>query len=254
MSTLEKFGILVILILVVVIGVVAVWGVGGEESANPFDPAGGGDAVANAPGEAAGPSGELPPWPSNPGPAVVETPPAAVPPPAVDAPVTPPSGGGLAMTPPAPPAPASQPGSTYEVRKGDTLTKIAAATLGDGNKWKVLVDANPGLDPRRLKIGQVIRIPGGVDLAMAPSPAPAPTASRPKVHSLAPVNPDDGPSGPVAVEGGREVEVKKGDSWYSLAVTHLGDGNKWKKLMGANQGIGERDLRPGMKVKLPAGE
>lgn len=87
MSTLEKFGILVILILVVVIGVVAVWGVGGEESANPFDPAGGGDAVANAPGEAAGPSGELPPWPSNPGPAVVETPPAAVPPP----PSTPPS-------------------------------------------------------------------------------------------------------------------------------------------------------------------
>ena len=65
MSTLEKFGILVILILVVIIGVVAVWGVGGEEGDGPFDalpPAG---SLAEAPPPAEEPGTDLPPWPAS---------------------------------------------------------------------------------------------------------------------------------------------------------------------------------------------
>ncbi len=253
MSTLEKFGILVILILVVVIGVVAVWGVGGEEGANPFDQ-GRGDAVAVEPSEgpdAVGPSADLPPWPGSTGPSAAQTPPAPVPPPAIDTPVTPP-GGALAVKPPVEPAPAPVPGTTYTVRKGDTLTKIAAATLGDGNKWQLIVDVNTGLDPRRLKIGQVLRIPGsGAVLANAPVPPPSNTlpSNSPRVNTF--VNPDDGPSGTPG--GVREVEVQKGDSYYKLAEKYLGDGSKWRSLMKLNN-IDEKSLRPGMKVKLPAAE
>ncbi len=49
------------------------------------------------------------------------------------------------------------PGGTYTIKSGDTLGKIAAAykiTLSQ------LQAANPGVDPRRLRIGQQIVIPG----------------------------------------------------------------------------------------------
>jgi nucleoid-associated protein YgaU len=48
---------------------------------------------------------------------------------------------------------------TYTIKSGDTLGKIAQAELGGSSKWKQIVDANPGLDPRKLKVGQVIKLP-----------------------------------------------------------------------------------------------
>jgi len=50
---------------------------------------------------------------------------------------------------------------TYEVKKGDSLWKIAAHVYGDGNKWKLIAAANKELvpDPDRIKPGQVLTIP-----------------------------------------------------------------------------------------------
>ncbi len=45
----------------------------------------------------------------------------------------------------------------YTIQSGDTFTKIASQT---GVKLQALLDANPGVDPRRLRVGQVITIPG----------------------------------------------------------------------------------------------
>jgi 5'-nucleotidase/UDP-sugar diphosphatase len=50
-------------------------------------------------------------------------------------------------------------GNTYEIKPGDTLWKIAATHYGDGRKWKQIADANPGLEPSKLKIGQTITLP-----------------------------------------------------------------------------------------------
>jgi nucleoid-associated protein YgaU len=50
-------------------------------------------------------------------------------------------------------------GNTYQIKPGDTLWKIAASHYGDGKKWKEIVDANPGLDPTKLRIGQTITLP-----------------------------------------------------------------------------------------------
>ncbi|MGA3065736.1 MAG: LysM peptidoglycan-binding domain-containing protein [Tepidisphaeraceae bacterium] len=50
-------------------------------------------------------------------------------------------------------------GGSYTVKPGDTLWKIAATHYGDGHKWKQIVDANPGLEPSKLKIGQTITLP-----------------------------------------------------------------------------------------------
>jgi nucleoid-associated protein YgaU len=50
-------------------------------------------------------------------------------------------------------------GSTYTIRRGDTLWSIAARHYGDGKQWQRIVDANPGLDPQKLAVGQVITLP-----------------------------------------------------------------------------------------------
>lgn len=56
---------------------------------------------------------------------------------------------------PAPPAA----GNTYTVQKGDTLWSIAQKFLGNGQRWREIVDVNPGLDPSKLKVGQSIVLP-----------------------------------------------------------------------------------------------
>ena len=46
------------------------------------------------------------------------------------------------------------------VRRGDTLSKIAAEEYGDPEMWRPIADANPGLvSPRKLEPGTVLTIP-----------------------------------------------------------------------------------------------
>jgi LysM repeat protein len=58
----------------------------------------------------------------------------------------------------------AEPGSeaTYAIKSGDTLERIAKKY---GTTSDVLIKANPGIDPRRLKIDQKIKVP-----AAAPAP------------------------------------------------------------------------------------
>lgn len=51
---------------------------------------------------------------------------------------------------------------TYTVRKGDTLGKIAKVCLGSTSKWQKIAKANPNINPNRLKVGDVLVIPGAV--------------------------------------------------------------------------------------------
>lgn len=51
--------------------------------------------------------------------------------------------------------------STYQVRSGDTLWRIAEQVYGDGAKWMVIAEAN-GIDvakPRVLRVGESLTIP-----------------------------------------------------------------------------------------------
>jgi 5'-nucleotidase len=74
----------------------------------------------------------------------------------------------VTQTPAAGPAPvaaaptggaAAGPGSSYTVKKGDTLFSIAKNAYGNGNQWQRIAQANPGLSPTTLKAGKTIVIP-----------------------------------------------------------------------------------------------
>ncbi|MCE5325223.1 MAG: LysM peptidoglycan-binding domain-containing protein [Planctomycetaceae bacterium] len=64
---------------------------------------------------------------------------------------------------PAPDAPKPQPVLpkyiNYTVQRGDTFWSIAQRTLGQGNRWKEIEQANPGVTASSLKAGQVVKIP-----------------------------------------------------------------------------------------------
>ncbi|MEM6391944.1 MAG: LysM peptidoglycan-binding domain-containing protein [Planctomycetota bacterium] len=51
------------------------------------------------------------------------------------------------------------PARTYTIRKGDRLWKIAQEEYGDGQRWVDILEANPGLNPERMTVGDEIVLP-----------------------------------------------------------------------------------------------
>ena len=56
-------------------------------------------------------------------------------------------------------APSSE--KTYEVKSGDTLSKIAKQEYGNANEWRRIFDANKDIlkDPDKIYPGQQLKIP-----------------------------------------------------------------------------------------------
>ncbi|MGA2173601.1 MAG: LysM peptidoglycan-binding domain-containing protein [Verrucomicrobiota bacterium] len=129
-----------------------------------------------------------------------------------------------AVAPAAPMAPAAE-GREYVIAAGDTLGAIARR---NHLSLKAMMDANPGVDAKKLRIGQKVQIPGATAaVAATPGAAPAPEA--------------------VAAEGSVYV-VKTGDTLGKIARAH---GTSFKKLMAVND-LKTTSIRVGQKLKMPA--
>lgn len=141
---------------------------------------------------------------------------------------------GVPPPPPAPPA-AVDAGREYVVKSGDTLEAIARAQMGDGQKWKSIVAANPGINPTNLKIGQKLRIPAG------DAPAPKSAAEAPAAAS--------------GSASGNTYTVQRGDTLVALSRKFYGTDGEWKRILEANKALLGGDpakLKPGMKLAIPA--
>lgn len=71
-------------------------------------------------------------------------------------------------------APVERP-ATHTVKRGDTLWELAKTYLGDAMQWPQIFRANSDKikDPHWIYPGQVLKLPGGTAVAIAPTPAPA---------------------------------------------------------------------------------
>ncbi|MFM8872101.1 MAG: LysM peptidoglycan-binding domain-containing protein [Phycisphaerales bacterium] len=132
-----------------------------------------------------------------------------------------------------PAMPATAGSRSYVIKSGDTLEQIARAQLGDGQKWRQIASANPGINPNNLKVGQSITIPeGGVE---------APRAAG-SVGTATPVE-------------GNAYTVQKGDTLVALSRKFYGGDGEWKRILEANRSLLKGDpasLKPGMKLTIPA--
>ena len=129
-----------------------------------------------------------------------------------------------AFTPPAPEQ-LTRPQTSarsYSVVKGDSFYKIARA---NGIAVSALANANPGVDPAKLKVGQTLQVPVARDTPTPPTPANRSTA----VNSTA------------------FYVVKSGDLPSKIARTH---GTTVKALRAAND-LKTDGIVVGQKLRLP---
>lgn len=133
MGNLEKYGVLALIFVIVLILTVAIWNGPSPERSKPAPP----EPTQTAP----------------------ESPAPAVPPSNVSNPPAP--SDGRVVVPDANPLETKPQFRTYVVAKNDTLSTIAKKTLGASSRWTEIERANEGLDSKKLKIGQRILIPVG---------------------------------------------------------------------------------------------
>ena len=136
-----------------------------------------------------------------------------------------------AVTPPAAPA-----GRQYTIRSGDTLEAIARRELGDGQRWRAIVELNPGLDPKNLKVGRSIALPSGSGAETSGAPSAAAAGGGAK--------------------DGSTYTVQKGDTLYGIARKLYGSASDAdiRRIVEANRAaVPSKDapLRPGMKLAIP---
>lgn len=162
----------------------------------------------------------------------------------------------------------------HVVKSGDSLSKIAAAYYGRGDKANIqrIIAANPALkkNPDMIVVGQTYIIPPAPGAAAPQSqvvqtPAPAPTTP-----AITPISPRDTVTVPTTVTQTPRAQqaadrheasetiyyytVKESDTLWKIAQVQLGDGAMSKSIRDLNKDVlnGSDVIRVGQKLRLPA--
>jgi LysM repeat protein len=113
--------------------------------------------------------------------------------------------------------------STYKlitVQKGDTLWGLSEKFLGSGSRYKEFMTLN-SLTSTTIHVGLILMIPGTNSSALE------------------------------AAKTTKTYKVVKGDSLWKIAVSNLGNGNRYKEIMSLS-GISSTTIYPGQVLTLPA--
>jgi 5'-nucleotidase len=143
------------------------------------------------------------------------------------------------------------------------FASLLACTLAVGCSQNKKKDASMALQPSSLDV------PAAAPVATTappvqytpPQPAiadPAPT-QQPVIESTADVSDTSAPvvssksarKASYASRSGTKYTVKKGESLWSIAQSHYGNGNKWKTIAAANPQINPNKIQAGQTITLP---
>ena len=128
----------------------------------------------------------------------------------------------------------------YTIQKGDTISSVSYKY---GLRWQDVVAVNPGISPNRLRVGQVVQLPGNVDLGnVRRVPAVTPRTTPPSVSAPATQKASAVTSGSTTT-----YVVKAGDSLSVIAQKH---GTKVAELRTLNNLKGDK-IFAGQKLKVP---
>lgn len=141
------------------------------------------------------------------------------------------------------PAPAGTPAPsdtgarrTHEVASGENLSSIAEKYYGDPNLFPIIQNANPSVDSRYLRVGQILQIPDRAAAELEKASAAKAPAQEPD-----------------STEEGIHV-VRSGETLSSIANKRLGRAALWQDIYDLNLdviGSDPANLKVGMKLKLP---
>jgi LysM repeat protein len=131
----------------------------------------------------------------------------------------------VSTAPPPAAAPATGAAREYVIARGDTLGAIARK---NGISLSALEDANPGVNPRKLQIGQKIQIPESTTAGATATAATGGAAEAAGVETIT-------------------YTVKAGDMLAKIAKAH---GTRVKTIMEMND-LKTTAIRVGQKLKLP---
>jgi len=143
------------------------------------------------------------------------------------------------------PAPLPARAGTHVVANGETLSSISITYYGSGRFWKLIADANPGINPNRLKIGKELAIPDVRDVAIA---------ERVDARNDARNDSSAGDQPAQSLDTAREYRVVSGDSLYKISKKLYGDAKNMNTLHDLNRAVIGEDaskLKIGMILKLP---
>jgi nucleoid-associated protein YgaU len=127
-------------------------------------------------------------------------------------------------------------------RSGETLVAISSWYTGSADNWKRLVEANNGLNPRRIKVGDKILIPAALMKTQMTMPVDFmnPSASKKSV--------------PSRVEPTPFVHTVRQPGETLIAISHwyTGSADNWKRLVDVNKGLNPRRINVGDQILIPA--
>lgn len=117
----------------------------------------------------------------------------------------------------------------HRVGPGETLAVISQWYTGKPTNWAAIKGANPGLNPNKLRLGQVVIIPGDMVIRREPIPRSFMKASSAKSNKKAPASvlkTEDTPTSPFggASSGGGEIVEKPMDLGSGSAPSDFGGG------------------------------
>ncbi|MSQ90987.1 MAG: LysM peptidoglycan-binding domain-containing protein [Phycisphaerales bacterium] len=131
--------------------------------------------------------------------------------------------------------------TSYTVKSGDTLTAIAGEWFHDTNKWTMIADANPGMNPTNLQVGQKINLPARAGVLPARATA---SDAKPAIATT-------GAVGALI----RQHVVVAGETLGSISGKVYGSRDNWKKIYEANKGVIGNDpskIAVGLKLTIPS--
>lgn len=162
-------------------------------------------------------------------------------------PVAPPAAPATANAEPAGPRVEPPAFRWYTVQNGDTsLQVIARRELGDSRHWVSLAQANPYLDPAKLKPGKTrLRIP------LDPSNIQGRVVEAPPVAAAPAAEPEAKPKPPAPEQV--VYTVAPGDTLSGIAKRFYGDPGMYRFLYEANRDVLRTpdDVSVGDKLKIP---